>query len=87
MLSGVLPLGLGRRMRNAARATRMIPMMTKTMPGLGKLVRLPEGLEETPMAGWMHDPRSVNREGTHTVPIPGTSGAGSNLLWIESPNM
>jgi hypothetical protein len=50
------PLGLGRRIRNAATATTMMPMMTKTMSGLGKLVLLPGGLEGVSMAGRMRDP-------------------------------
>jgi hypothetical protein len=50
------PLGLGRRMRNAATATTMMPMMTKTMSGLGWLVLLPGGLDGASMVGWMRDP-------------------------------
>jgi hypothetical protein len=53
---GVDPLGLGRRTRNAAMATTMMPMMMKTMSGLGKHVLLPGGLEEEAMDCWMRDP-------------------------------
>jgi hypothetical protein len=50
-----LPLGLGRRIRNAARAAMMMPTMMKTRSGLGKLVLLPGGLEGRAMDGWMRE--------------------------------
>jgi len=52
---GVDPLGLGRTTRNAAMATTMMPMMMKTMSGLGKQVLLPGGLGGEAMDGWMRE--------------------------------
>jgi hypothetical protein len=52
---GVDPLGLGRRTRNAAMATTMMPMMMKTMSGLGKHVLLPGGLGGEAMDCWMRE--------------------------------
>jgi hypothetical protein len=37
------PVGLGRKIRNAAMLATIIPMMMKTISGLGKLVLLPGG--------------------------------------------
>jgi len=50
-----LPLGLGRRITNAAMAAMMMPIMMKTKTGLAKHVRLPGGLEGRAMDSWMRE--------------------------------
>ena len=50
-----LPLGLGRRIRNAAMAAMMMPIMMKTRTGFAKHVLLPGGLEGRAMNSWMRE--------------------------------